>query len=204
MREIEQMRKLKTKGALPMVILASGSANRKKGLELLDVPFTTILSNLDEKLIVESDPRKRVLTVARLKAREIAKKHEGIVIAADTFTVINNRQYEKPLDLEDARRMLREVSLQSGQSLTGICIINTYIGSERSELRMIDIEVSSLTEDVIERYIQTKPVTEWAAAYNPLDAESAQIFRPVRGYVNNLEYGIDTEVIREELEKASI
>lgn len=186
------------------VILASNSKNRQALLNLLGIPFEVIPAYIDEKSIREENPIQKVQKVALLKASHVASQHKGIIIAADTFSVINNEHYEKPIDLDEAKRMLLKLSKQTLKSLTGICIINTALHTTRAAYRTIDIQVAELTNDIIERYIATKPVTEWAATYNPLDEFSAQLFHSVDGYSNGLEYGLPLDIIVEELRVANI
>lgn len=186
------------------IILASGSKNRQALLNLLGIPFEVIPSSIDEKNIQENNPIKKVQKIALLKASQVASRHEGIIIAADTFSVTNNEHYEKPIDLDEAKRMLLKLSGQTLKSLTGICIISTARHTTRITHKAIDIQVANLTDDIIEQYITTRPVTEWAAAYNPLDEFSAQLFRSVGEYTNGLEYGLPLDIVVEELRAAKI
>lgn len=186
------------------IILASGSKNRQALLNLLGIPFEVIPSYIDERSIREENPIQKVQKIALLKASQVASQHEGIIIAADTFSVVNNEHYEKPTDLDEARRILLKLSGQTLKSLTGICIINTARLTTRVAHRAIDIQVADLTDNIIEQYITSKPVTEWAAAYNPLDELSVQLFHPVGKYTNGLEYGLPLDIVVEELRAAKI
>ncbi len=186
------------------VILASGSKNRQLLLNLLGIPFEVIPSYIDEKSIQEENPIQKVQKIALLKASQVSSQHEGIIIAADTFAVINNEHYEKPTNLDEAKRMLLKLSGQTLKSLTGICVINTARRTTRVTYKAIDIQVADLTDDIIEQYITTKPVTEWATAYNPLDEFSTQLFHSVNEYTNGLEYGLPLDIVVEELRAANI
>lgn len=188
----------------PVVILASGSKNRISLFQKLGIPFQIIPSTVDEKSIRDADPIRKVQAIARLKAHNVAARNHGIIVAADTFTTINDIHYEKPVDVDDARRMMREFSGKKGKSVYGLCIINTTLGRERTSVHEVDIEVANLTDKVIHEYINALPVTEWAAAYNPLNETSAGIFRPVHGYIKGLEFGISLEDVIEELQIANI
>lgn len=188
----------------PLVILASGSKNRIALFEKLGIPFQIIPSTADEKSVSEPDPMKKVQAIAQMKARDVAAKHHGVVIAADTFTTIDGIHYEKPDDVDDARRMMRGFSGKQGKSVYGSCIINTALGKERTSVYEVDIQIADLTDEFIEEYITTLPVTEWAAAYNPLNEASAATFRPIHGYVKGLEFGIAIDDVIEELQIAHI
>lgn len=182
------------------IILASGSENRRLLLQSLDIPFVAIPSSIDEKEFKDSDPINKVQKIARAKAYAVAKSHEGIIISADTFSVYNGKHYEKPADVDAARDMLYELSGQEGQTVTGICIINTKTKKELTTYRVVTMRCKNLTDEEIQAYITSKPVTNWAATYNPLDEVSSEIFRPVGEYVYKIEYyGLPVDVIAEAL-----
>jgi septum formation protein len=62
----------------------------------------------------EKDPRRLVVSLARAKALEVAKRHPGLpVLGADTTVVCAGEILNKPADLKDAVRML---TLQSGRT----------------------------------------------------------------------------------------
>ena len=97
------------------MILASASPQRRTLLEGLSLKFEVIPSDIDEDAHPERDPLKRSKILARLKAEDIARKHsEAVVIGCDTLVVASSGTLlEKPLDADDARRMLL---LQSGRT----------------------------------------------------------------------------------------
>lgn len=189
----------------PRIILASGSQNRRQFMEALKVPFAIMPSNFDEKsMIAIVDPHARVKEIARMKAYSIAANHTGLIIAGDTFNMFDGHQYEKPVNLEEAKRMLRELSGKIGESITGICILNTIQETETTVLKTIPIKCKELDKDEIETYVRGKPVTQWAATYNPLDDTSKSIFQALAPYTNGLEYGLSADVIMNALLEAGI
>jgi len=197
-RKLEKVR-AEMDNAAPHVILASGSKNRQQFMEALNIPFTIIPSNFDEKSIKTDDPYAKVQEIARMKAYSIAINHIGIIIAADTFNMFDGHQYEKPANLEEAKLMLRELSGKTGESITGICILNTAKETETTVLKTIPIKCKELEEEEIEMYVREKPITQWAAAYNPLDHSSKSIFQALVPYTNGLEYGLSIDVVAKEL-----
>src|SRR5271157_4741514 len=112
------------------VILASGSRSRRSILASLGIKFTVIPSNADERTVKGLDPIDTARKIAQLKARAVASKHAGVVIAADTFGVLGNMKLQKPTDLADARRMLRQMSGKRVKIVTGVCVIDTRDGKE--------------------------------------------------------------------------
>ena len=78
------------------VILASGSLNRQKIMKAIGIPFRVVVSQFDEQSIKETNQAVRARNIAIGKAKMVASKHKGIVIAADTFTVTGGKVMEKP------------------------------------------------------------------------------------------------------------
>lgn len=67
------------------IILASGSLNRKMLMDALNILYEIIPAEIDEKAIRDEDLSVRVEKIARAKAESVAYKHQGIIIAADSF-----------------------------------------------------------------------------------------------------------------------
>ncbi|MFI5361612.1 MAG: Maf family protein [Elusimicrobiota bacterium] len=80
-------------------------------------------SDVDEN-ISESNPRRLVARLARLKALAVAERHPGsLVLGADTIVVCAGEILGKPRNLKDAVRM---ITLQSGRSqrvYTGVALV---------------------------------------------------------------------------------
>lgn len=109
------------------LILASASPRRRALLEEAGYSFEVDPSGIDEP---EPDgPIDSSLYAANLawrKAAEVARRHStGLILAADTVCAIEGRILNKPLDRDDAERMLR---LQEGREIivvTALCLHRT-------------------------------------------------------------------------------
>ena len=138
-------------------ILASASPQRWQLLSALGVPFEVIPSSVDEEACMEKDPRSRALLLASLKARDIAAKHTGrCVIGCDTLVVASDGTLlEKPINEDDARRML---SLQSGSTSlvhSGLSVIFPD-GTESKDVSMSRVRFATITPEVLDTWIATK------------------------------------------------
>lgn len=172
------------------IILASQSPQRQMLLATLPVTFEVVPSNIDEKAIVHSDPRERARLVARAKGEKIARQYpDAIVIAADTFTLYKGTMYEKPSSLEDAKRMLRELSGQTFNDLTGFFYHDPQ-GKHVEEVLQGEAVMRPLRESEIETYVNNNPVTTWAGAYSAGYLEGAALFSEVRGNLTAFMYGL--------------
>src|SRR3954471_15989708 len=96
---------------LPKLILASGSPRRSEILNSVGWEFEKHVADIDETELPGEMPEDYVVRLAREKAAAVPADHPNeIVLGADTTVVIDGQIIGKPLDLDDARRMLRLLS----------------------------------------------------------------------------------------------
>src|SRR5260370_36276724 len=96
---------------LPELILASTSPRRAEILRTVGWRFEMLAVNIDESRIAGEDAATYVQRLAREKATTAAANAPGmIVVGADITVTIRNHILEKPIDADDARRMLRLLS----------------------------------------------------------------------------------------------
>lgn len=137
---------------LPKLVLASGSPRRAEILNSVGWPFEKHVADIDESERDGESPEDYVLRLAHEKAEAVAANHPGrIVLGADTTVVINDGILGKPVDMDDARRMIRLLAGVSHDVLTGVAIVNggTATGIERTSVKfapMTDAEVNFLAE----------------------------------------------------------
>lgn len=138
---------------LPKLILASGSPRRSEIMNSVGWEFTKVIPDIDESERDGESPSDYVRRLADEKAQAVAGEHPGeIILAADTTVVIDERIIGKPVDEADARRMLKLLSGNWHEVLTGIAVSqngSTDIGVERTRVKfapMNDAEIDFLVE----------------------------------------------------------
>jgi nucleoside triphosphate pyrophosphatase len=105
---------------IPTIVLASGSPRRKQLLEMLHLPVLVRPANVPEQPL----PREAPLVYARRLAREKARAVPGrLVLGADTIVVLDGAIVEKPLDDDDALRMLTALQGRTHTVVTAVCLI---------------------------------------------------------------------------------
>jgi septum formation protein len=146
------------------VILASGSPRRRQLLELIGIAHEVSPANIHEEMRPRETPRRYAERLAREKASAVATRNpETLTIAADTIVVVNRKVLEKPLDDDDARRML---SMLSGREHTVITAVAVARGRKlRSAIEEVKVKVRRLREDEIDAYIATGEPMDKAGAY---------------------------------------
>ena len=118
---------------LPKLILASGSPRRAEILTSVGWEFTKDSADIDETELAGEAPDDYVRRLAREKAEAVAQKYDdAIVLGADTTVVIDRQIIGKPVDLMDARRMLKMLAGNWHEVLTGVALVKT---NPKSEIR---------------------------------------------------------------------
>lgn len=114
--------------SVDFVYLASGSPRRRELLSQIGVPFQILSVSIDESIAVSEEPARYVSRLAEAKAAagrgraELAGSASSPVLAADTAVVINGEILGKPVDREDAGRMLRLLSGRTHEVLTAVAL----------------------------------------------------------------------------------
>ena len=146
------------------LILASQSPRRKQLLEQVQIPFSIVSSQIEEKMNHELSPEELVLSLAAQKAEAVYRDHEDhVVLAADTIVVIDGRVLGKPNSAEEAVHMLKRLSGQTHHVLTGVSIF----GQNRNVCFFEKAEVTffPLTDEEILAYVRSGEPSDKAGAY---------------------------------------
>lgn len=145
-----------------MLILASQSPRRREILASAGIAFEVRAANVDERRIAGESAEAYVKRLAREKADAVPARG-AVVLGADTVVVVGDEVLEKPVDHDDARRMLRLLSGREHLVLTGICL-------RRGERSIVDAEATrvrftALEEAEIEAYVRSGEPMDKAGAY---------------------------------------
>lgn len=148
------------------LVLASQSPRRKELLAILGYPFTVIPAAIDEIPMAGEDPETFVVRVALEKGMEVASRvSQSVVISADTVVTVDNEILGKPVDEEDAARMLRKLSGRDHWVLTAVTVINQSTHTTLDGLDRTRVWFAPLTEKEILDYIRRENVFDKAGAY---------------------------------------
>ena len=164
---------------LPL-ILASASPRRKQLLAEAGFVFKALLPDTDaedERLPYEL-PEEYVRRLAFQKAKNVADRIEqGIVLGGDTVVLCGEQILEKPVDRNDARKMLRQLRGQVHQVLSGLCLIKKEGGKKESgtETALLEMESTRLmmqpiSDEDIEAYLNTELWQGKAGAFGYQDS----------------------------------
>ena len=175
-------------------ILASKSPRRAKILADHGCTFTVEPTEADEVCIPRA-PRRTVLVNAARKLKACRERHpDATIVAADTIVWFAGRIYGKPRDLDEARAFLRELSGQTHSVFTGVALCRP---GERLHAEVVESRVKfrKLTEELIDRYVETVRPTDRAGAYD-IDESGDLIVESHTGSYENI-MGLPTEPLAE-------
>lgn len=164
---------------LPKLILASGSPRRVEILNSVGWKFEKHVADIDESLLEGEAHENYVVRLAREKAEAVAVKFpDSIVLGADTTVVIDDHILGKPVDMSDARRMLRLLSGNWHEVLTGIAVVRN--GVTRSALQRTRVKFIDMTDQEIEFLAAEGDPLDKAGAY-AVQAQAALFIEKVEG-----------------------
>lgn len=181
------------------IILASASPRRKELISLIADDVIIRPADCDEALPDGIGAREAVEYLSEIKnkaAREISQKDE-LVISADTVVSVDDEILGKPVDKDDARRMIKLLSGKLHQVYTGVTISlgdKSVTFSEKT-----DVEFYPLTDEEIEVYISSKEPYDKAGAYGIQGKASLLVKGIVGDYFNVV--GFPVSRLKRELEK---
>ena len=110
---------------------------------------------------------------------------DALVLGADTLVAINDHVLGKPVNLEDAARMLRRLSGRSHEVWTAVCLC--YWASRKSENFCVVSRVTfrDLTDRAIQNYLEKIDPLDKAGAY-AAQGHGKEIIQRIDGSYSNV------------------
>lgn len=202
------------------IILASSSPRRKELLEMLNIPFTIIKTDIDESIGDEVSPYDMVKIISTRKAMSVVEKLKSelnisndssdeedttVVISADTIVCCKGIVLGKPKNSEDAYKMLKYLQGKHHSVYTGMTV--AFKNKDGITIKnIVDntiVFMRALTDDEIWAYIKTNEPFDKAGAYG-IQEKGSLLVEKIEGdyftivglpvvklYAALKEYGID-------------
>lgn len=147
------------------IILASNSPRRQQLLKDLDINFEIRTKEVEEIYPKELLGAEITDFLAHLKSKPFDNqlKENDILITSDTIVWFNNKALGKPKNYKEAFTMLKELSNNTHQVITSICLT----GKERKHIinDTTIVTFKELTDEEINYYINTYKPFDKAGAY---------------------------------------
>jgi septum formation protein len=164
----------------PQLILASASPRRKALLTRAGLTFAILESGIDETRLPSEDSSTYAARMAANKALHVSGLHRNaLVLGADTVVDLDGEILLKPLDCEDARRMLRALSGATHTVVTAFALARSGRLLESSPV-IARVTFRALSDGEIERYLETGEPFDKAGSYG-IQGQGADFIVNVEG-----------------------
>ena len=187
------------------LILASKSKVRKEILNKHNISCIVEPSNVDEDSVKESllnegaTPEIISKNLAELKANKVSEKKNGeIVLGADSVIDLEGDIISKPLDRDDAKKILKKLNGKKHYLISSVCISKNgsmiWNYTDKAALTM-----KKMSEDEIKEYLN-KISDEALFAYNvyQIEGEGRSLFLKIEGDEDTI-MGLPVKKIKEYL-----
>jgi septum formation protein len=157
-----------------MIVLASASPRRQELLRNAGISFTVQPADIDETPLAGEGARECAERLAREKALTVWRtRPQDSVLGADTIVVVDEAILGKPVDAEDAARMLRLLSGRVHRVITGVCLVQAGDSGDlmdpgervRTSSETTLVTVNELSDEEIRDYVATGEPMDKAGAY---------------------------------------
>jgi septum formation protein len=166
----------------PPLLLASRSPQRRAILEQLAIPFEAVVPQYDEERS-GADPVAEVERHAQGKARSVAGiAGDRPVLGVDTEVVLDGRVYGKPGDEGEAEAMLEELSGQTHEVVSGLCLLTPAWEELRHAVTRVSFR--ALTPRELGLYVVSEEWRERAGGYAIQGLGAALVERIDGDYLN--------------------
>ncbi len=149
------------------ITLASSSPRRQRLLASLGINFYVISSNAKEKKEAK-DSKFELLAIENAinKARSVKEKvYSGVILAADTIVILENKILGKPKDEKECLSMLKLLSGKVHEVITGCCVLDLDENREDTFFVKSEVKIAKFEESILSAYIATKEGLDKAGCY---------------------------------------
>jgi nucleoside triphosphate pyrophosphatase len=174
-----------TNSGRPLLVLASSSPRRAELLGAAGIPFVVRAANVDETRRQDEPPVAYVGRLSRDKALAVRNEDDPseLILGADTTVVIADEVAGKPVDDEDAVRMLRGLSGVWHEVLTAVTLL---CGEDsRVAVEVTRVKFAPLTDKEIRRYVASGEPRDKAGAY-AIQGYAALFIERIEGSYSNV------------------
>lgn len=146
------------------IILASQSPRRREILEQIGLKFECIPSDKEE-VCNSTKPDEMVMELALQKAEDVALKVKeyDLIIGSDTVVACDDVVLGKPKDKQDAINMIKKLQGRKHQVYTGVALV--IKGEKYTFYRKTDVYIYKMTDNEIEKYVESGEPMDKAGAY---------------------------------------
>lgn len=151
------------------IILASSSPRRKELMNMLNIPYEVISYDHDEVLNKEKSVYEQCMDISYQKGKIVfdSFNEDVVVISSDTIVVFNGEIYGKPIDRNDAYRMISMIQGNDHEVVSALTVFCRKNGKDtiHETYEKAIVTVDKMTDDEINSWIDTGKAFGKAGAY---------------------------------------
>jgi len=137
------------------IILASSSIYRQELLKRLPIKFSSTSPNINEARINNESFEGQARRLSNEKAEVVSKKNpSAFVIGSDQTAEFDNKEVRKPLSIENAFIQLNELSGQTINFYSGVCLKNVQKNISTDAVVKFSVTYKKLSEYQIKSYLK--------------------------------------------------
>lgn len=169
------------------LILASGSAIRRKMMLDAGIEFEVITRPVDEdaikaSMLAENTPLKDIAdALAEAKSLRVSRQTPGLVIGADQIMVMDNALFDKPKDMAEARERLLQMRGKTHYLIGAVVVSENGVPVWR-HLAKTKLTMREFSDSFLDAYLEAEGelVLQSVGAYR-FEGRGAQLFSKVEG-----------------------
>ena len=184
------------------IILGSSSPARKEVLQKLGYTFEIMASDIDERAIRDSDPKKLTSKLANAKALALLKKinFPALLITADQVVNYNGVIREKPETPQEARDFLKSYEQFPAETINTVVVTDTTTGQKIEASDSAKIYFKKIPDHTIEQLIDQGNVFRQAGGFSIWDPLVKPYIQKIEGEEESI-MGLPAKIIKELLEQ---
>lgn len=181
-------------------ILASKSPRRNQLLQSLGITFQLVIKEVEENYPENLTKEEIPVFLAELKAKPFLTDLgvNDLIITADTIVWFNGEVLGKPKDKADAKKMLRQLSGNEHQVISGVCLTSKV--KQKSFHSISNVQFKILTDSEIDYYISEFKPFDKAGAYGIQEWIGSIGITHIEGSFYNV-MGLPIQRLYEEIQK---
>ena len=183
------------------LILASRSPRRKELLEKAGYQIEVVPPLGDETPPEgKTDPHEIATALALRKARSVhIRRSDGLILGADTVTVLKGEIIGKPQNDEEAKEMLQKLAGTKHVVITAVCLINGSTGAAVCGSEETAVEMKKMADSEIEEYVASGESMGASGAYK-IQETGDKFVEDLEGSFSNV-VGLPLELVEELLKR---
>lgn len=172
---------------MPRLILASASPRRLSLMREYGYVVEVVQPPLREPNDAAHPlpPAQQAEALSYFKARSVNALFEsGWILAGDTIVSLHGRVFGKPIDRDDARRILSTLAGTTHKVITGVTLLDASTGRRLIRHEVTAVTMTALTGDELDAYLASDAWQGKAGAYGIQDRGDAFIDRIDGSFTN--------------------